>query len=99
MKLEQRCKVRRQMEIKDLVGLSEPLTKLIDVVSKGCGKVAAPYLIRAKAKAEADRIRIVSEALREAAVKNNLPIVYKDCLLYTSPSPRDRTRSRMPSSA
>ena len=27
---------------------------------------------------------------------NNL---YDDCLLYTSPSPRDRTRSRMPSSA
>ena len=24
---------------------------------------------------------------------------YNDCLLYTSPSPRDRTRSRMPSSA
>ena len=25
--------------------------------------------------------------------------VYETCLLYTSPSPRDRTRSRMPSSA
>ena len=25
--------------------------------------------------------------------------IYRDCLLYTSPSPRDRTRSRMPSSA
>ena len=25
--------------------------------------------------------------------------LYKHCLLYTSPSPRDRTRSRMPSSA
>ena len=25
--------------------------------------------------------------------------VYFSCLLYTSPSPRDRTRSRMPSSA
>ena len=24
---------------------------------------------------------------------------YTNCLLYTSPSPRDRTRSRMPSSA
>ena len=24
---------------------------------------------------------------------------HKPCLLYTSPSPRDRTRSRMPSSA
>ena len=26
-------------------------------------------------------------------------ILARDCLLYTSPSPRDRTRSRMPSSA
>ena len=26
-------------------------------------------------------------------------IGHYDCLLYTSPSPRDRTRSRMPSSA
>ena len=25
--------------------------------------------------------------------------LYYSCLLYTSPSPRDRTRSRMPSSA
>ena len=25
--------------------------------------------------------------------------VFEHCLLYTSPSPRDRTRSRMPSSA
>ena len=25
--------------------------------------------------------------------------LWEDCLLYTSPSPRDRTRSRMPSSA
>ena len=27
------------------------------------------------------------------------PLMNKSCLLYTSPSPRDRTRSRMPSSA
>ena len=26
-------------------------------------------------------------------------VLYDICLLYTSPSPRDRTRSRMPSSA
>ena len=26
-------------------------------------------------------------------------VTNQDCLLYTSPSPRDRTRSRMPSSA
>ena len=37
-------------------------------------------------------------ALKE--IENNLIIDHKNsCLLYTSPSPRDRTRSRMPSSA
>ena len=30
---------------------------------------------------------------------NLLAAIEKACLLYTSPSPRDRTRSRMPSSA
>ena len=30
--------------------------------------------------------------------ESSLPQI-KTCLLYTSPSPRDRTRSRMPSSA
>ena len=29
----------------------------------------------------------------------NLIALFEYCLLYTSPSPRDRTRSRMPSSA
>ena len=29
----------------------------------------------------------------------NLPIILSACLLYTSPSPRDATLSRMPSSA
>ena len=29
----------------------------------------------------------------------DIKMPFMDCLLYTSPSPRDRTRSRMPSSA
>ena len=32
-------------------------------------------------------------------VKGQRIEISKSCLLYTSPSPRDRTRSRMPSSA
>ena len=32
-------------------------------------------------------------------LEKNLFTQFIDCLLYTSPSPRDRTRSRMPSSA
>ena len=37
--------------------------------------------------------------LREDQVKKIMRKNIKPCLLYTSPSPRDRTRSRMPSSA
>ena len=36
-----------------------------------------------------------AHATKEEAMEETLEI----CLLYTSPSPRDRTRSRMPSSA
>ena len=32
-------------------------------------------------------------------VENPDSVTVSTCLLYTSPSPRDRTRSRMPSSA
>ena len=38
------------------------------------------------------------EGLRVSLVNSN-PATIMTCLLYTSPSPRDRTRSRMPSSA
>ena len=37
-------------------------------------------------------------ALATGVYPTNNGVVY-NCLLYTSPSPRDRTRSRMPSSA
>ena len=41
------------------------------------------------------------ETLLKGQWKNGMipHILFHDCLLYTSPSPRDRTRSRMPSSA
>ena len=47
---------------------------------------------------------IVNTAKRTGAqVKGPIPLPTRieryTCLLYTSPSPRDRTRSRMPSSA
>ena len=39
------------------------------------------------------------EILDGDEVINQTSPILADCLLYTSPSPRDRTRSRMPSSA
>ena len=37
--------------------------------------------------------------LKNENAKNAVDLLNKICLLYTSPSPRDRQKSRMPSSA
>ena len=39
------------------------------------------------------------DQIENLTISTNLSMYYTNCLLYTSPSPRDRTRSRMPSSA
>ena len=45
-------------------------------------------------------IRQLLTALKEEIDSNTIIVGdFNTCLLYTSPSPRDRTRSRMPSSA
>ena len=41
---------------------------------------------------------VYQEAVVESFYSSSIAY-YKDCLLYTSPSPRDRQKSRMPSSA
>ena len=43
--------------------------------------------------------RFVENRYRNPFTNYVSDLLYKTCLLYTSPSPRDRTRSRMPSSA
>ena len=57
------------------------------------------------------KIKLVQENPRVGDIQGNLDLAKSQineakekgidliCLLYTSPSPRDRTRSRMPSSA
>ena len=46
-----------------------------------------------------ERGRIAKRDLKLLGKTNIKYSCIKSCLLYTSPSPRDRTRSRMPSSA
>ena len=56
-----------------------------------------------KRDAENQPINFSTNYTSPGPLNYNLPIteseVFYTCLLYTSPSPRDRTRSRMPSSA
>ena len=46
-----------------------------------------------------DQTRILKAKLADGATLDDILPEAFACLLYTSPSPRDRTRSRMPSSA
>src|SRR5665811_86688 len=67
--------------------------------------VLAGYLWRDARSGEASIKYFVTGAFSSAILAFGLALVYgasgqtNYCLLYTSPSPRDRTRSRMPSSA
>ena len=47
----------------------------------------------------ANSLLAVSLAIRKASIILNNETYVNSCLLYTSPSPRDRQKSRMPSSA
>ena len=64
------------------------------ITTKGDTDSRALFTIDQKGIFEKEIDKAVAEKEIDFAVHS-----LKDCLLYTSPSPRDRTRSRMPSSA
>ena len=67
---------------------NEALSRRAFVLFLGAGQVK-------KAIEIAERMKLHEAGMTTAL----LLLAARDCLLYTSPSPRDRTRSRMPSSA
>ena len=60
---------------------------------------AEAFAIEAKARAEAEQMAKKADAWKDYQDAAMVDMVLETCLLYTSPSPRDRHRSRMPSSA
>ena len=81
--------------------LAEPLVLGLAVAFSGAGlllalAVVAAFLARQPLKLVWTDRRKGRRYPRTAAAERALFLI---CLLYTSPSPRDRTRSRMPSSA
>ena len=57
-----------------------------------------PYMKRLK-EIDLSQIPFKVNNFNQLNCKLNYNTEYKDCLLYTSPSPRDKRQSRMPSSA
>ena len=82
------------LEIKDIVGLSKPLTRLIEVISSGVGAVSRSYLIKKNADARAHEIRLISKALEDVGEQQQLNVIYKDGIIEMWQKLEDRTFCR-----
>ena len=51
------------LQVSDILGLSEPLTKLIETVSTGMGMLYEPIHLKRRAKAKAEEIKLISDAI------------------------------------
>ena len=86
---EVESEVESEVEVETDSDTDEPQPKLVRTCANGCCPIGISYKTYYSSFSD--------KALEE---RRNLILTQSDsCLLYTSPSPRDRTRSRMPSSA
>ena len=87
--------------MRDLDGSEDMVLEDLDQVEAGApAKNGANNYVNARIYPDGRVVITQLEYLLEDAEKDHPPqTVITICLLYTSPSPRDRTRSRMPSSA
>lgn len=53
-------------EVKDLVGLSKPLERLVEVIASGFGAVSKPYFIKRTAEAKAYEIQVIAKAVADS---------------------------------
>ena len=86
--------------------ISDMILRIKNAQARGHSKVSfgSSKLKQAICEVLSDEGFIKKVEVIEADSKKNIEVTLKyfedkPCLLYTSPSPRDRTRSRMPSSA
>ena len=76
------------------IGRSNPISLVMNVPSAKLGrKDVLKIEDRELSQEELDRLALLAPAASVAIIRNY------SCLLYTSPSPRDKRQSRMPSSA
>lgn len=88
--------IMANIEVSDLTGLSKPLTKLIEVVSKGCGNLYKPRAIRKEAEAKAQEIILLGEA--EIALEKKRLMAQSEITNYPvdfEPNVLDRAKSRV----
>ena len=94
---EERARYARHLILPEMGEEGQKKLKKSSVIVVGAGGLGSPTLLYLAA-AGVGKIGIIDD---DKVDITNLQrqVIHSTCLLYTSPSPRDRTRSRMPSSA
>ena len=108
IKTRQQLLARSQTWRDDFAGCPQKIKDLAAITSTVVGEIVRcnSYMLERMAEQETTMMKVregitVSNNLATAATADVAQATtdVQTCLLYTSPSPRDRTRSRMPSSA
>ena len=91
-----------ELVLLDITATSDGRDTMVDIVEKVANSIFIPFTVgggirtvddfTTMLRAGADKVSVNSAAVYR-------PKLINDCLLYTSPSPRDPKTSRMPSSA
>ena len=105
--LEVPALLTEDIEDPDIVDITEAITASISgttLTIDGDSKVSGEATITLTGDVTVNAITIIQEKLRQPSIhkiiiKTNGAGNFTYCLLYTSPSPRDLSTSRMPSSA
>ena len=68
--------MNNKIEINDLLGLSKPTTKLIELVSNAIGTVYEPRKVKKLADAEAYRIKKLTTSAQETGFNGEIEFLY-----------------------
>ena len=84
-----------------LFTVKEPMSALTHLIGAVCSIFAMPVLLIHASLYHATKLDLIAYMIFMISMilLYSASTVYHSCLLYTSPSPRDRQKSRMPSSA
>ena len=98
--LDKLCPVETELQVGGENGRNRQISELlVSTIKRFCSRDSNVVLLAtAQGKESVHNVIIGGHVVRET-VTLKAPNKDGSCLLYTSPSPRDRTRSRMPSSA
>ena len=98
---DEAAKLRRTLD-QQLVGFQDVITKLANKLQRQLlakQNRAWDFDLEEGLLDSSKLPRIIMDPYNSLSFKKEKDLDFKDCLLYTSPSPRDATLSRMPSSA